>query len=167
VGGVREDIHKQGVSLILAPDAAGHASAARALESADVVVIGAGPAGSAAAAHLRAAGLDVIVLERAHPTAARTGPAALAPRAVGQRRAFGVSDSDTGATTDQGAGVLQQWLTALPVYALTREAPMTRIVRHVTTSTGTPVETSVTPPTMVTVTRAAAHPGTERGVDQR
>jgi hypothetical protein len=51
-------------------------------------------------------------------------------------------------------------------YALPREALMKRALRHVT-PTGTPVETSVTHPTMVTVTRAAAHPGTERGVEQR
>ncbi|KGN43125.1 NAD(P)/FAD-dependent oxidoreductase [Knoellia aerolata] len=81
--------------MTFSPDAAGPASAARALESADVVVVGAGPAGSAAAAHLRAAGLDVIVLERADAGAVRTGTAALTPQAVGELRALGIDDAGT------------------------------------------------------------------------
>jgi geranylgeranyl reductase family protein len=71
------------VSLTFAPDAAG------------VVVIGAGPAGSAAAAHLSAAGTDVLVLERTAQSSARSGAAALTPAAVRELEALGLRDADT------------------------------------------------------------------------
>jgi len=83
------------VSLILAPDAAGLASAVRDSDRADVVVIGAGPAGSAAAAHLATAGLDVLVLERTPDTSARAGAEVLSPRAVAELDALGFGDADT------------------------------------------------------------------------
>ena len=40
------------------------ASAGQQAETADVIVVGAGPAGSAAAYHLANAGLDVLLLEK-------------------------------------------------------------------------------------------------------
>jgi hypothetical protein len=40
--------------------------AQRAAESADVIVVGAGPAGSSVGYHLASAGLDVLVLEKTH-----------------------------------------------------------------------------------------------------
>lgn len=64
-------------------------------DHADVVVIGAGPAGSAAAAHLGAAGLDVLLLERTADSAARTGVEVLSPRAVAELDALGLTESDT------------------------------------------------------------------------
>jgi len=69
--------------LTLAPDAAG------------VVVIGAGAAGSAAAAHLSAAGVDVLLLERSAERDTRPGAAALTPAAVRELELLGLSESDT------------------------------------------------------------------------
>ena len=71
------------MSLTFAPDAAG------------VVVIGAGPAGSAAAAHLSAVGHDVLVLERTPDGSARAGAAALTPAAVRELEVLGLDDADT------------------------------------------------------------------------
>ncbi|KGN38223.1 NAD(P)/FAD-dependent oxidoreductase [Knoellia subterranea] len=64
---------------------------------ADVVVIGAGPAGSAAAAYLGAAGHDVLVLERTPDTVdtARVGAEVVSPRAVAELEALGLTESDT------------------------------------------------------------------------
>lgn len=81
--------------MILAPDAAGRASDVRDFDRADVVVIGAGPAGSAAAAHLGAAGVDVLVLERTAGTSARPGSAALTPAAVRELEVLGLTGADT------------------------------------------------------------------------
>jgi len=64
-------------------------------DAAGVVVIGAGPAGSAAAAHLSAAGLDVLVLERTPDASDRSGAAALTPAAVRELEALGLDDADT------------------------------------------------------------------------
>lgn len=50
--------------------------------SADVVVVGAGPSGSAIAAHLAQAGLDVLVLEQSRFPREKTCGDALGPRAV-------------------------------------------------------------------------------------
>ncbi|WP_404380768.1 NAD(P)/FAD-dependent oxidoreductase [Knoellia locipacati] len=64
-------------------------------DAAGVVVIGAGPAGSAAAAHLSAAGHDVLVLERTPDASTRTGAAALSPAAVRELEVLGLGDADT------------------------------------------------------------------------
>ncbi|WP_246136168.1 NAD(P)/FAD-dependent oxidoreductase [Knoellia locipacati] len=64
-------------------------------DAAGVVVIGAGPAGSAAAAHLSAAGCDVLVLERTPDASDRTGAAALTPAAVRELEVLGLGEADT------------------------------------------------------------------------
>ena len=60
-----------------------------------VVVIGAGAAGSAAAAHLSAAGVDVLLLERSAESDTRPGAAALTPAAVRELEVLGLPESDT------------------------------------------------------------------------
>lgn len=55
-----------------------------------VVIIGAGPAGSAAAAHLGAAGVDTLLLERASSTGGSDHGLALTPSAVAELDALGL-----------------------------------------------------------------------------
>ncbi|GGB74872.1 hypothetical protein N798_10130 [Knoellia flava TL1] len=64
-------------------------------DAAGVVVIGAGAAGSAAAAHLSAAGVDVLLLERSAESDPRPGAAALTPAAVRELAVLGLPESDT------------------------------------------------------------------------
>lgn len=66
-------------------------------DAAGVVVVGAGVAGSAAAAHLCAAGVDVLLLERSAERDARPGAAALTPAAVRELEVLGLPESDTAA----------------------------------------------------------------------
>ena len=51
-------------------------------DTADVIVVGAGPAGSATAYYLASAGLDVLVLEKSHFPREKVCGDGLAPRAV-------------------------------------------------------------------------------------
>jgi menaquinone-9 beta-reductase len=64
--------------------------------TADVIVVGAGPAGSAAAFYLATAGLDVLVLEKTHFPREKVCGDGLTPRAVKALTAMGVplSESD-------------------------------------------------------------------------
>ncbi len=59
-------------------------------ETADVVVVGAGPGGSAAAAYLAGAGLDVLLLEKAHFPRDKVCGDGLTPRAVRELAQLGV-----------------------------------------------------------------------------
>jgi menaquinone-9 beta-reductase len=61
-----------------------------ATETADVIVVGAGPAGSATAFYLAAAGLDVLVLEKSHFPREKVCGDGLAPRAVKALAGMGV-----------------------------------------------------------------------------
>ncbi|MFI0407841.1 geranylgeranyl reductase family protein [Actinomadura sp. 3N508] len=56
----------------------------------DVIVVGAGPAGSAAARHLARSGLDVLVLEKSSFPREKVCGDGLTPRAVAELRALGV-----------------------------------------------------------------------------
>jgi geranylgeranyl reductase family protein len=68
----------------------GRQRAPRAAESADVIVVGAGPAGSAASYHLAAAGLDVLVLEKSSFPREKVCGDGLTPRAVKALTTMGV-----------------------------------------------------------------------------
>jgi menaquinone-9 beta-reductase len=62
----------------------------RATQTADVIVVGAGPAGSAAAFHLATAGLDVLVLEKSQFPREKVCGDGLTPRAVKALTGMGV-----------------------------------------------------------------------------
>jgi geranylgeranyl reductase family protein len=61
-----------------------------ASQTADVIVVGAGPAGSSTAFHLATAGLDVLVLEKTHFPREKVCGDGLTPRAVKALTAMGV-----------------------------------------------------------------------------
>src|SRR5215472_75793 len=60
------------------------------MDSADVIVVGAGPAGSSTAFHLAQAGLDVLVLEKSHFPREKVCGDGLTPRAVRQLVGMGI-----------------------------------------------------------------------------
>jgi geranylgeranyl reductase family protein len=62
-------------------------------QTADVIVVGAGPAGSSAAFYLATAGLDVLVLEKSHFPREKVCGDGLTPRAVKALTAMGVGTS--------------------------------------------------------------------------
>jgi menaquinone-9 beta-reductase len=65
-----------------------------ASDTADVIVVGAGPAGSATAFYLATAGLDVLVLEKSHFPREKVCGDGLAPRAVKALAGMGVPISE-------------------------------------------------------------------------
>jgi len=70
--------------------------------SADVIVVGAGPAGSAAAIHLARAGLAVLLLEKAEFPRDKVCGDGLTPRAVGELTALGIDPSTLGWHRNRG-----------------------------------------------------------------
>ncbi len=76
---------------LAAKTAAGHTGGSTADDgSADVIVVGAGPAGSAVAYYLASAGLDVLVLEKTHFPREKVCGDGLTPRAVKALTGMGV-----------------------------------------------------------------------------
>ncbi|MET7311863.1 MULTISPECIES: geranylgeranyl reductase family protein [unclassified Streptomyces] len=71
-------------------------------EEADVIVVGAGPAGSSAAFHLAKAGIDVLLLEKAHFPREKVCGDGLTPRAVHQLIRMGVDIKAPGWTRSRG-----------------------------------------------------------------
>src|ERR1035438_6423700 len=69
-------------------------SAIRSADTADVIVVGAGPAGSSVAYHLASAGLDVLLLEKSHFPREKVCGDGLTPRAVKALTAMGVPISE-------------------------------------------------------------------------
>jgi geranylgeranyl reductase family protein len=98
--------------------------------SADVIVVGAGPAGASAAAHLARGGLDVVVLEKARFPRDKICGDALTPRAVHELGLVGLDKSDEpGWHRNRGLRLIGgghrleiDWpsVTGLPDYGLTR-----------------------------------------------
>ncbi|MDI5969220.1 geranylgeranyl reductase family protein [Streptomyces sp. SL13] len=77
-------------------------AAADGPEEADVIVVGAGPAGSSAAYHLARAGVDVLLLEKAEFPREKVCGDGLTPRAVHQLIRMGVDIQAPGWTRSRG-----------------------------------------------------------------
>ncbi|GAA1736588.1 geranylgeranyl reductase family protein [Luedemannella helvata] len=98
-------------------------------ETADVIVVGAGPAGSAAAFHLAQHGVDVLLLEKTEFPREKVCGDGLTPRAVKQLVAMGVPTDGPGWQRNKGLRVIGggvrlelDWpqLASFPDYGLTR-----------------------------------------------
>ena len=72
---------------------------------ADVIVVGAGPAGSTTAYYLAQAGLDVLLLEKAHFPREKVCGDGLTPRAVRELIAMGVDIDAPGWIRNKGLRV--------------------------------------------------------------
>ena len=81
---------KAGVARARGPAVSRRRAAEAATDSADVVIVGAGPAGSALAYYLATAGIDVLVLEKASFPREKVCGDGLTPRAVKALTAMGV-----------------------------------------------------------------------------
>jgi menaquinone-9 beta-reductase len=100
-------------------------------ETADVIVVGAGPAGSAVAYYLATAGLDVLMLEKTHFPREKVCGDGLTPRAVKALTAMGVSTPESdgwlrnrGLRIIGGGGRIElDWpeLSSYPGYGLVRQ----------------------------------------------
>jgi len=89
------------------PPASHPAQASDTADTADVIVVGAGPAGSAAAYHLATAGLDVLMLEKTSFPREKVCGDGLTPRAVKALTAMGIStDEDDGWLRNKGLRII-------------------------------------------------------------
>lgn len=77
-------------------------SSAQLPSSAEVVVVGAGPTGSAAAIHAARAGLDVVLLDSQVFPRDKTCGDGLTPRAIAELRRLGLADAILGRTRNRG-----------------------------------------------------------------
>src|SRR6202035_4495910 len=76
-------------------------------DSADVIVVGAGPAGSSTAFHLAQAGLDVLLLEKSHFPREKVCGDGLTPRGVRQLRGMGIPlDAEDGWFPNKGLRII-------------------------------------------------------------
>lgn len=84
-------------------------SAPSAQHDADVIIVGAGPGGSAAAYHAALHGLDVLLLEKSTFPRDKVCGDGLTPRAVKSIVGMGI-DTTEGATGIDGAGIEGKWI---------------------------------------------------------
>ena len=102
-------------------------------QTADVIVVGAGPAGSTLAFYLATAGLDVLVLEKSQFPREKVCGDGLTPRAVRALTAMGVPvDESDGWLRNKGLRIIGgggrielNWpeLSSFPGYGLVRTSP--------------------------------------------
>lgn len=86
---------------------ASHPDQASTADTVDVIVVGAGPAGSAAAYHLATAGLDVLMLEKTSFPREKVCGDGLTPRAVKALTTMGIStDEDDGWLRNKGLRII-------------------------------------------------------------
>jgi menaquinone-9 beta-reductase len=86
---------------------ASHPDRSSTADTVDVIVVGAGPAGSAAAHHLATAGLDVLMLEKTSFPREKVCGDGLTPRAVKALTAMGIStDEDDGWLRNKGLRII-------------------------------------------------------------
>ncbi len=121
---------KAAADAVAAATVAATTGAPTTSDSADVIVVGAGPAGSAVAYYLASAGLDVLVLEKTHFPREKVCGDGLTPRAVKALTAMGVpiTESDgwlrnKGLRIIGGGGRIElDWpdLSSYPGYGLVR-----------------------------------------------
>jgi geranylgeranyl reductase family protein len=75
-------------------------------DTADVIIVGAGPAGSAAAYHLATAGLDVLMLEKTSFPREKVCGDGLTPRAVKALTTMGISTDEDGWLRNKGLRII-------------------------------------------------------------
>jgi len=81
---------KVAAARVSTPSASRRRATKKAAESTDVIVVGAGPAGSAVGFHLAVAGVDVLILEKSHFPREKVCGDGLTPRAVKALTTMGV-----------------------------------------------------------------------------
>ena len=121
---------KAGVARARGPAVSRRRAAEAATDSADVVIVGAGPAGSALAYYLATAGIDVLVLEKASFPREKVCGDGLTPRAVKALTGMGVPiDENDGWLRNRGLRIIGgggrielDWpdLSSYPGYGLVR-----------------------------------------------
>src|SRR5215467_10780588 len=124
------------------------------IREADVVVVGAGPGGSAAAYHLARHGLRVELLEKAEFPREKVCGDGLTPRAVRQLVAMGIDTTEKGWVRNKGLRVIGggirmelDWpqLASYPDYGLTRtRMDFDQILAEAAAAAGARLRTSTT-----------------------
>jgi len=124
-----------------------------AADDADVIVVGAGPGGSAAAFHLASHGASVLLLEKSEFPREKVCGDGLTPRSVKQIVAMGIDTTAPGWIRNRGLRVIGggltlelDWpdLTAFPSYGLTRtRADFDQLLAHAARDAGADLRTGV------------------------
>ena len=111
-------------------DAAAQSAAEPVTATADVIVVGAGPGGSATAAYLAMAGLDVLLLEKTTFPREKVCGDGLTPRAVRELITLGIPHpEDDGWVRNKGLRIIGGGLTLALDWPETSEFPPYGLVR--------------------------------------